>query len=107
MPTGLRPPNKRPMLDDLSLGGMEDPCWLDIDAGFTKPDCERQHGAIARVVVRMDGGAAPYGPGVELAKRIILIPDMIAALKGVMDAESIYDAKTAAKTVLDYLDIKL
>jgi hypothetical protein len=76
------------------------PCWADITAGFDHP-----HYGIAKVVVKIADYDKPYEPGVELVKRITKIPEMVAALRSVLQAESLYDAQAQAREVLQALGL--
>jgi hypothetical protein len=58
------------------------------------------HKCIAAVVTRISDSDQPYEPGVELAHRITMLPELIRALQAIVNAESIYEAQTAARDAL-------
>jgi hypothetical protein len=87
------------MLDDLELGDIEDN-WQTINA-------TDRHGNIAKVVIHFEDDTEtdpPYVPGVELARRIVAMPKMIAALQSIASADPgethIYALMVLARDVL-------
>ncbi|MFW6855308.1 hypothetical protein ACODYM_28875 [Burkholderia gladioli] len=84
------------MLSQLRIGVREGD-FQNIDAGL--------HSDIVMVVVRLEDADTDYEPGVELVKRIVALPKLIAALQTIQSAvaestASIYDFGTLARDAL-------
>lgn len=80
-------------LDSLKLDEIEGN-WREIDA--------LHHAGIAKVVVSLQDDNDEYMPGAELARRIVALPELIAAFRDISNCAdmSIYDVVTRARTVL-------
>jgi hypothetical protein len=97
MPLVFRSPVRKHMLTHIELGEREEG-WQHIDAG--DHTTSGSHGGIAKVVVRCEGYSHDDPVGVELANRITRIPAMLAALRAIVDVESLYDAQYQAREAL-------